>query len=358
LIRRLSLPEMAAPLIRRLSLPGLVLAGLLAPAAALASEGPSRVAVVLPSCAPLPFEKASLIELLSIELRADGVEHVEEADTQSTAVIRVELPACDAARVVLVLEDRATGKTVGRGVELGAIEPAARPRFLALSAAELLRASWLELLVLRPSAQDSISRAVRARVSAYLPPRAPLPDPAASAPAAPRPAAPPEPPSWSLSLGAATRGYPSVLGGLFGGVIGARWAHPNQLLLVDAHALHGDTSLAIGSIAMTQLSLGGAWLLRSTPGPVSLGVGPRVEAGLGQASGHATLDRVVASTQRHAVVSASLCGLVTGSSIGSWSPWLAVDAGYTLVGLTALADDRREIGLFGAFLEASLGFSR
>jgi hypothetical protein len=148
------------------------------------------------------------------------------------------------------------------------------------------------------------------------------------------------------------------MGGLFGGEVGARWGRPGQLLLVDARLLRGETTLALGSIAMTQLTVSGAWLLRSDPGPVRFAVGPRVEAGVGQASGSTSIDSVSASTRRHGMLSASLCGLVAGSWSGSWGSWLAVDAGYSMVGLTALADERREIGLFGPFLEASLGFSR
>lgn len=316
---------------------------LVAPASEAAEGKPAQVAITMPSCPVLPFERGALLELLAIELRTDGVERVSEADAPATAMLHIEQPSCEAERVLLVLEDRTTGKTVGRGVDLGSVETASRTRFLALSGAELLRASWLELLVLRPLAQDTLSVAVRARVSTFVTPR---PVEQSRAPALDRSA---------FFAGAVVRGYPSTQGGLIGGVLGGEVWLERTLLRLDLQAHRGEAFDPAGDVALTQGLVGVAWLLATAPGSVWVAGGPRLELGVGWGSGSSDLPDVKSSSGSHAVVSASAQTLLRGALSERWDLFATLEAGMTFVGLTARADGRKVGGIYGPFVATSMG---
>jgi hypothetical protein len=122
---------------------------------------PARVDFVRPGCAPLPFDEPSFTSLLRIELQSDGVGRVSVVDASQPAARDPATPVADHALAVIRLEDAcaangavgiavddaATDKSVRRTVELGAVPAQARARVLALATAELLRASWAELIL-------------------------------------------------------------------------------------------------------------------------------------------------------------------------------------------------------------------
>lgn len=348
-------------------------AGLLALGAAGAraeEKAPALVAVALPSCATPPFERVALRELLAIELRSDGVERVVDDPTGAMATLRIEQPACEQPRLVLVLEDRTTGKTVGRSLDLATTEPSARARLVALSSAELLRASWLELLSLRPGAQDPVVQAVRARALSLLPP---VPSPASSTPPASSappppvapppsdrpspavlPASPPERVRWQL--GGVARGYPASQASLAGAFVGLDLPlHPALALRLDARGMLGEAFDVLGKVSLRQASLVAALRLQTAPGAVRFGVGPQVELGAGQVEGTEPTAGVTTSSGTRGVFSAALVGEVRGGSLGGMELLGSCEGGVTGVGLTAQADGRRVSGLIGPFLGVSLG---
>lgn len=349
---------------RRLLKAGFLLVVLvLQPALAPGAEPlPTRVSVALPGCKSLPFERTVVLELLSVELRSDGIERVAEGSTDAVAVLHIAQPDCDKAQVLLVVEDRATGKTVGRGVDLSAVDASSRARFLALSAVELLRASWLELLTLRPAAEDPLLKAVRGRVRAFLPPSEPPVPPASAAPlvsalppAAPDPPAPPARRS-SLRAEALGRGYLSSQGGLLGGLVGGQIPWEERLLLrLDARASRGEAFDPLGRVTLLQVSGAASLLAESRSGALRFALGPQIELGAGQVQGEPSSGQVRSSSGARAVGGIAAVGALSGAVSDHIELLGSIEAGTTFLGLTAQADGRHVAGMRGAFLGITLG---
>jgi hypothetical protein len=124
-----------------------------------------------------------LADILTAELRADGVERVilgppksEEGPSPNLAAISIGSPTCESPAwdILVRIVDAATRKQVERHVLLADVAEPSRPRALALAVAELLRASWLELALPEappPKVQIPavVWRAVDARVSSVTP---------------------------------------------------------------------------------------------------------------------------------------------------------------------------------------------
>lgn len=345
---------------RRLLKAGFLLVVLvLQPALAPGAEPlPTRVSVALPSCKSLPFERTVVLELLSVELRSDGIERVAEGSADAVAVLHIEQPDCDNAQVLLVVEDRATGKTVGRGVDLSAVDASSRARFLALSAVELLRASWLELLTLRPAAEDPLLKAVRGRVRAFLPPSEPPVPPASAAPPVSAPPDPPAPPARRSSLRAEAlgRGYLSSQGGLLGGLVGGQIPWEERLLLrLDARASRGEAFDPLGRVTLLQVSGAVSLLTESRSGALRFALGPQIELGAGQVQGEPSSGQVRSSSGARAVGGIAAVGALSGAVSNHIELLGSIEAGTTFLGLTAQADGRHVAGMRGAFLGITLG---
>jgi hypothetical protein len=330
---------------------------------AAASDRPTAVGLALPGCPALPFERASFLELLAIELRADGVEQVKEEGASTIALLRVEQPDCAQPRLQLVLEDRTTGKTVGRAVDLGSIEGNARARFLALSGAELLRASWMELVALRPAAEDPLTRAVRARLQAMLPP---LPAPPAPAPA-PTPAplperAPPEQPAPSRQgawwFGVSSRSYPATQGAMLGGSLGGQvpWREALRWRF-EARGLAGEAFDPLGTVRLRQLSGLAALQVELGTSTLRLGVGPQIEVGLAQLRGEPAAPGARGTSETRPVATLGAATTLAGQLTRRLAAQSHLELGHTLAGLTAAADGRRVAGLRGVFLGLGVGMT-
>src|SRR5262245_8737810 len=105
---------------------------------------PALLALALGGCPIVPA--AEVQNMVAVELRR-AVLPFDEATPNAgappaTTIVRV---GCAELRAAIRVEDRLTGKTVERTVDLGAAAPVARPHLLALSIVELLAASWVEL---------------------------------------------------------------------------------------------------------------------------------------------------------------------------------------------------------------------
>jgi hypothetical protein len=162
----------------------LVLSWLLAASAAHAQQMPALptgVRIVLATCDTLVPRKA-LLEQLRIELLSTGVVDIEVVDpdtgaaTQAQkadriATLQVYYPECDdtAGLVNLRISDRLTSKYVERTLVVSDVGPEARPRAVALAIVELLRASWLELVISQgPGETEGASDTVRNRLVTHL----------------------------------------------------------------------------------------------------------------------------------------------------------------------------------------------
>jgi hypothetical protein len=163
---------------------------------------PTGVRIVLASCDTLVPRKA-LLEQLRIELLSTGVVDIEVVDPDTgnasdsqkadrIATLQVYYPECDdtAGLVNLRISDRLTSKYVERTLVVSDVGPEARPRAVALAIVELLRASWLELVIAqRPGETEGPSDAVRNRLVTHLK-EATAEDPDIEAPRRERPSEP------------------------------------------------------------------------------------------------------------------------------------------------------------------------
>ncbi len=143
---------------------------------------PTGVRLVLARCDSI-VDRKSLLEQLRIELLSIGVVDIDIVDPETgsstrnasnadrIATLHVYFPECDndAGLVNLRISDRLTAKYMERALVVSDVVESARPRAVALAIVELLRASWLEL-VLQPQNDDDSgpSNEVRSRLVTHL----------------------------------------------------------------------------------------------------------------------------------------------------------------------------------------------
>lgn len=143
---------------------------------------PTGVRLVLARCDSI-VDRKSLLEQLRIELLSIGVVDIDIVDPETgsstrnasqadrIATLHVYFPECDndAGLVNLRISDRLTAKYMERALVVSDVVANARPRAVALAIVELLRASWLEL-VLQPDdgEEGGPSSEVRSRLVTHL----------------------------------------------------------------------------------------------------------------------------------------------------------------------------------------------
>jgi len=125
----------------------------------------------------------------------------------------------------------------------------------------------------------------------------------------------------------------------------------------DAGAAFGSAHDPLGSVQLTLVSGAAGLALLGRAGPLSVEIGPRLEAGPIEARGSPIAASAQGARLDGALVAASL---FAGLGI-AWSPrWLGVlafDVGDALVGLEARSDNRPTAGTTGPMLGARVGFS-
>jgi len=140
------------------------------------------VQVVIAECSAI-VQRKKLVEHLRIELYATGVQELAVMDPEfgassapqsrpdRLATVQVYYPECDeqSGLVNLRISDRLTAKYVERALFVGDVDLQARPRTIALAVGELLRASWMELVLSNDeSAEGTPSHAMRNRMITRL----------------------------------------------------------------------------------------------------------------------------------------------------------------------------------------------
>jgi hypothetical protein len=300
--------------------------------------------VVLPStCSALPGSADAWVALLRVELAADRIE-VRSADaaapSSTTSRVAMEAVPCEGSPVSATLTFSSGAIQRTRTVALDDTEPVARPRVLAMAMAELVRSG---VAVARPPA---------AVVPAQLDVRVRLEAPPAARAEAPAPER-----AVAFFVAGETRAFVQGAGGLFGARAGAQVAIVPWLAWVaDAGVSASSAHDQLGDVDGTIATLGAGLLGTGGTGDVRLGVGPRVEAGVGSFQGHATAPRATAS---RATTGLALFALSTAASFsirGRLSGWLGLDAGTSLYGFSARADDRHVSDFVGPMVSARIGF--
>jgi hypothetical protein len=294
--------------------------------------------VVQPSTCDLPA--GGWIELLRVELAADRVQvWSREANATASAAPRVALETspCDGSATSATLTYWAGDVRRSRTVSLADIEPVARPRVLAMAMAELVRSSMAATVP--PVAHTELD----VRLHFEAPPPARTEGRAAS-------------PSLGWFAAAETRAFPQAAGGMFGARAGAHVPLGSWLeWIVDAGVLFGSAHDALGDVHGTVATAGMGLLGVGGTSGLLLGVGPRVEGGVGWFRGHATAPGAIASSATAPLV---LIALSAEASFRVSAPlwgWIGLDAGTSLLGFDGLADNRHVADFAGPLVSARIG---
>ena len=328
-----------------------ILSGVLMSSAGAAAEqsAPANAqgVVVQPlTCGELPWSVSAWLELLRVELAADGIE-VRSADANLTShspVVAVLPAECEQTGTTATLTFISGDMRLTRDLDLADVEPIARPRVVAIALAELIRSG----VVAHAPAPTAPSLPIRLDLHIQL--EAPKKPP----PIAPKPPARASP--LSLFVGAETRLFARGNAGL----LGARGGTQVQLiqqaaLVIDGCGLAGSARDPLGEIRETAATLGVSLLGTGGTHGASFGIGPRVEAGLGWFRGHASGPLIRASSTNSPLVFVSLSAT---ASFPIWSPFsgfMGFDAGTSLYGFSARADEREVSNLGGPTLSVRVG---
>lgn len=157
-----------------------VLPWLATPALAQTVRGGARVNTLLDAC--VPIDPDQFHRVLAIEL-GTSIEYAPSAAQQPDGTM-VRLVCLDGA-VQLQLDDHLTHKSMQRLVELPQVDVATRSRLLALSVAEFVVASWVELRLAPPplpAAGPAASEAAEQQARQLAGERLPAPTPAVPEP--------------------------------------------------------------------------------------------------------------------------------------------------------------------------------
>jgi hypothetical protein len=337
---------MAARSVRRPLVALVALAVATCPRPARAEDGvPSdpREVLVLPStCGALPVAGGAWVDLLRVELAADRVQvrsNDGAAPPPAAPRVALETSPCDGSPATATLTYSAGEVRRSRTVGLADIEPVARPRVLAMAMAELVRSGMAASVSAPPVAHADLD--VRVRFEAAPP-------------------VPAESRGPALSLGwfaaAETRAFPQAAGGMFGARTGSHVPLTSWIEWVaDAGVLFGSAHDALGDIDGTAATLGTGLLGVGGTSGLLLGVGPRVEAGVGWFRGHATAPGATASRATSPLALVALSAEASFRVRGPLWGWLALDAGTSLYGFDGLADNRHVSDFGGPMVSARIG---
>lgn len=348
---------------------------------------PAPVPAVAPAPAPTPlprsvqlvqapcalYDAAEAGALLSTELAALGIDDLVLSEVEpdaaalarDLAVLRVscaELPDT----VTVQLADLASGQALQRDVSVAGVEPKARSRLIAMTAAGLIESSWIELAVDPSSGRIALPEAVRdalrrrvgdALFSTQAPPAAsPAPDTRNDEPASRPPA------RSSLQLTGAAQSFPARSTGLVGltfGYAGRLGAHGRLWVDLDgqlgAYELRDDLQ-RIGSMHLYWLTggLGVAWVSSTTP---SIAIGPLIRAGIATASAEVSEGFAASDSANGLVTVLGLRATLEAPLSRAFSAVIAIDGGYMPNGIVFLVAQQRSVGMAEVALALRVGLS-
>ena len=318
------------------------------------SGGPQAVAVLPSPCSDLPWTPGVLEDLLRVELAADGVRVVASESTDGrggrSPYVTVEPDRCGVAKSA-TLAFTSDEVRRSRVIDLVDVDPAARPRVLAIAMAELVRQGLTlakattskALLSPPPNGQE-----LRVRIELErLPATAALRDNRADR-------------SALVVGGAETTVFAQRTTGLLGFRVGVLLPVNRWLAIdTDAGALWGSAHDPLGDVDETIATVGVGLLGTGGPEGLLLGLGPRVQAGAGRFRGIAAAPTTVASSTTAPVLLLTLSGFAAFRVEGSLWAFFALDVGTSAYGFDALAEsgaDRRHVAdVLGPILSARLG---
>ena len=314
---------------------------------------PASISVRASACRDAPWSGDAWVELLRVELAADGIAVHSAPSATSAGAPQVALDAatCAASAESVTLTFAFGDTTRTRIVALTDVAPAARARVVAIAMAELVRSSLATMrsageALGAPASTPAIRAPLRLEVDVRFY-REPLP-PTRSEPDVRAP--------FVVTIGGEARSFSLGGAGLFGARGGVRWSIARwAAVIVDAGVLFGGARDPLGEVDEELASLGASLLGTGGSERVWFGVGPRIEAGVARFRGHAFDPSTLASSVNAPVAFFALAGVSTFRIAGSLSGLVALDAGTSLRSYGASADDRRVASFAGAMLSIRIG---
>ena len=303
---------------------------------------PRSVVVSPPACPSDIFPTAPFLDGLRVELAGRGLSCCTaaapgDAVPAGPAVsIRIDLPSCAAGAdtVQVSVRDGATGRTADSQVSLGDVAQPARPRALALAAAELLRS------LQEPNADEREARV------------APTPVPP------PRPVQPaPAPRTVTLRVEANTRATTGPETRAWGGRAGVSAERRGLHVDLDAGGSYGRTAVALGTVVLETATAAVGFGPRFMTGPVALELGLRAELGWAWVHGESTAPDVLTSAGSRLISSMGLRGTVAVPARRRLHPYLGLEAGWMTRALPAQVNGETAAGLTGLYWVVALGMA-
>ena len=243
------------------------------------------------------------------------------------------------------MDDAVTGKSLWRSIELHQADPAVRARLLSLALAELLFASWAELLVTPepavPAAASTASAAARQATSVQVERKLPRPLPLLGV---------------QLSgLGAALiqLGDPSVA---FGGGVRVTGDHRYHLGWdLDVLFHHGDTATALGTITRDLISTRATLQFHHRVPYLTLRMGLGGRLGAARLAGEATDPKAVRGEALWGPWGGPLLALGLSAAAARVRLDLSVETGYVISPVGARVNGVRAAAVEGTWVGVQLG---
>ena len=307
------------------------------------------VATQVDPCVPMDHERFE--HLLNIEL---GTEPAAETSPRAATLTL----SCSESLITVSVEDAITRKVVTRQVDLSAVDPSARARLMALTASELVLASWME---------------VRMEPREVIPPAGPPPAPELKAQVDElvKPEIQSALPPLRLGASATTSTFLSSLAPIFGVALhltqplSSTWAWNISLLGGLGH-LSGTIGERGPSVSVAAITAALAWALRYTRtlGPLDVWVGGVALVGMAHLSGDRPQEpSSLMSTPAFGPWAGPALQLGAAYPIGARLRLLVqTEAGLLLLGSRARVNQPNEAAelvvteLRGGWLAAQLGF--
>jgi hypothetical protein len=324
------------------------------------SEGPQHVTLLQDGCAAVSYDLREFATLLQVELRALGVERLDEVqntaqlepDAEGAAFVRVRCRPGE-AQLRIEVSDLLSGKQIARELSVSDTEQKARPRALALVVALLLQNSWVELAMRDPNSAEGLALPGNVRVRLRRRLRSWLEEPAAAPPPSAATALRDVPadhrPDTLLSVFAIARAFPGSNTGLIGAdLMFARALGPLRLAL-NVETLFGSQDLEDANGAIADVSLfwvtGGLAVLWTSATRPELSVGPFASFGYGVASGRARRTGYSSYSDGGFVSAIGATALLRAAVTSRVDLWAGMDFGYLPSGVLFLADQARLAGM-------------
>ena len=297
--------------------------------------------------------------LAAVEVQVERCPGIEPGEVQRITDVELAWPAvtqepirarltCSGATVEVQVEDPVTQKTLLRRVNLHRQAQRGQSRALAIAIAELMTASWSELLLKRPASKVESEA-----------PMAPLEVTTRAIDALP--ALQPRGVLRVEGLGLA-RALPSSSAVSWGGAVRVLWVPRERWGVLGDHALeHGSLTLAEGELVVDAVSASASAVMLFSLAAwfeVHAGVGARF--GVGRIVGRPADPRTLEGKSVTGAWGGPMTSVGIGFVVGPVLFGVTAELGYSAVGLSATVNGARAVGLdaFWSGLGVSLGWHR